>query len=124
MSRAMALNQYGVPINRRKKIPCRCNKCGSRKTLAKYPEEYRYGEKKCHGITCDGLMRVDKYRLQAQYDPEKYKKDSGIIPCRCSGHPRVHPKGKVNYDTGFCCTHVSNDVWRKFEKHMTEELNY
>lgn len=116
----VAKNKYGVPVTRKTKIPCRCNKCGTRKTLAKYPEEYRNGEKKCVLGYCSGLMRVDKYRLQAAYDPEKLKKDSGEM-CRCNGHPRMHSKGKVNFERGFCCIHCSDENYQKFSEMMNDE---
>ena len=121
MSRAMPLNVHGVPINRRERIPCRCSKCGSRKTLAKYPEEYRYGLKKCHGFTCDGTMRVDRYRLQAQYDIYKRNKDSGP-QCCCDGHPRMHPRGKVNFDLRYVCHWASDEKKEELRKSAEDEI--
>lgn len=40
------------------KYPCRCRRCGSRRTLAKHPEAYRK-EPTC---SCGGTYRVDRYR--------------------------------------------------------------
>ena len=114
------LNVYGVPVNRRKRIPCRCNKCGTRKTLSKYPEEYRFGFRKCVLGHCSGLMKVDRFRLQAQYDPAKRDKDSGK-QCQCHGHPRMHPLGRINIDYGYCCEHASEQRKGEFVKLMQEE---
>jgi len=96
MRKSLPLNVYGVPINYKGKVPCRCNKraCQQRKTLSKYPEEYDVTPK-CSAIGCDGILYVDKLRLQAKFDPKKMEKDSGKF-CRCSGHPKAHPLGKVN----------------------------
>ncbi len=107
IEKGTALNKYGVPVSRKKDIPCRCRKCGARKTLSKYPEEYQFGEKKCHSFTCDGLMRVDKYRLQAGYHLDKYEKDSGK-KCTCNGHPRMHPLGRINSDLDYVCIYASD----------------
>lgn len=89
------LNQYGVPTNYRGKIPIRCNKraCQARRNLTKYPEEF-VNWPKCHRIGCTGKVRVDKIRLKAKFDKALREKDSGK-ECRCSGHPRAHPYGKV-----------------------------
>lgn len=45
-------------------IPARCNKrsCQARRNLSKHPEQYVRWPK-CHMGGCDGLMYVDKYRL-------------------------------------------------------------
>lgn len=45
-------------------IPARCNKraCQARRNLSKMPEHYVRWPK-CHIGGCDGLMYVDKYRL-------------------------------------------------------------
>lgn len=90
-------NQYGVPGSyrgKRGKIPARCNKrsCQARRNLTKYPEEMKCWPK-CKEGGCDGKMYVDKFRLQAQLDKEKYKKDSGD-PCTCGGYPIKHIKGQ------------------------------
>ncbi len=114
------LNKYGAPVYRKKNIPCRCSKCGSRKTLAKYPEEYRHGERKCVTGICGGLMRVDRYRLRAQYDQKLRDKDSGK-QCTCNGHPRMHPLGKVGFDTRYICEFAKEETVEKLRKMVEDE---
>jgi hypothetical protein len=90
-------NKYGVSATfrgKKGKIPARCNKrsCQTRRSLTKYPEEMKHWPK-CKVNGCDGKMYVDKLRLQAQLDKEKYKKDSGE-PCKCDGYPIKHIRGQ------------------------------
>lgn len=63
------------------RYPCRCRRCGARRTLAKHPDEYRR-EPKC---ACSGSYRVDWYRRS---------KEHKRAACYCSGYPwSIHNAG-------------------------------
>ena len=109
MALKFAKNKYGIPLNYKGKIPARCSHCRTRRTLSKFPEDYVYWPVcqvpgcKClnaQGDLVRSPMTVDVYRLKARYlhrqkiRSDLYYKDVGE-QCTCSGHPRMHPKGKV-----------------------------
>lgn len=73
--------------------PCRCKRCGARRTLAKRPEDYA---SKPH-CACGGTYRVDQYRKKVEH------KRQG---CRCSGFPwdnGTHRKGSASPSNGWYC---------------------
>ncbi len=56
---------------------------------------------------CNGLMYVDRFRLQAKFDESKHNKDSGER-CRCSGYYVKHRKGQHK-----TCIHYEETVIHK-----------
>ncbi|MCX6738702.1 MAG: hypothetical protein NT098_01460 [Candidatus Parcubacteria bacterium] len=63
-----------------KRFPCRCKKCGARKTFNFHPDSYQK-PKKC---SCGGEYRVDWYRK---------KKENKKAKCLCDGYHFPHRKG-------------------------------
>ena len=63
------------------KWPCRCSKCGARKTLNMMPHQYKLD--KHRNCLCGGELRVDWYR----------KKKENKAPCKCDGYHYPHRKG-------------------------------
>lgn len=63
------------------KWPCRCSKCGARKTLNMMPHQYKLD--KHRACLCGGELRVDWYR----------KKQENKAPCKCDGYHYPHRKG-------------------------------
>lgn len=92
------------------RYPCRCRRCGARRTLAQIPENMRNGckckacrEARAKGIEpivhcdCGGTYRVDVYRLRTEH--KKYG-------CQCSGFPfdnGTHRKGSSSPSNGWYC---------------------
>jgi len=63
------------------KWPCRCSKCGARKTLNMMPHQYKLDKHRT--CLCGGELRVDWYR----------KKKENKSPCSCDGYHYPHRKG-------------------------------
>lgn len=63
------------------KWPCRCSKCGARKTLNMMPHQYKLDKRRT--CLCGGELRVDWYR----------KKKENKAPCKCDGYHYPHRKG-------------------------------
>ena len=92
------------------RFPCRCKRCGARKTLAEMPGETvsrcrceACQEARAKGITpnvhcpCGGAYRVDTYRKT---------KEHKRMGCRCSGFPwdnGTHRKGSASPANGWYC---------------------
>ena len=65
-----------------KRWPCRCNKCGARKTLAMHPNSYQ--REKYVTCGCGGRFRVDQYRKKKEHKQRK---------CHCNGYHFPHRAG-------------------------------
>lgn len=65
-----------------KKFPCRCRKCGARKTFRKHPDDYV----REHECSCGGTYRVDNYRRTREHLK---------TICRCNGVYYPHRKGSI-----------------------------
>lgn len=72
-----------MPSKMLKQFPCRCRKCGKRRTLSMRPEHY-YRESYAKCKACGGSLRVDWYR--------KGKEHKGNT-CYCNGYWFPHRKG-------------------------------
>jgi len=108
MKQGVQLNQYGVPGYYTGKVPSRCSivGCRKRKTLSKYPEQYRSWPK----CECGNELTVDKLRLQGRFDKKLQEKDSGK-KCTCDGIPYQHRAGQRFTD--FACNFRHPDKLRQ-----------
>lgn len=78
---------FAIGTRRPTRYPCRCVKCGRRHTLRMQPDEYSR-EPKCKSRCTGGRLRVDWYRMAAEW---------GAKPCRCGEYSFPHASGR-----GFC----------------------
>lgn len=102
------LNKYGAPHYYTGRIPCRCpdrKNCGKRKTLSKYPEEYKI--KKFILCDCGKEFKVDGARLRARFNDALQEIDSGK-KCTCDGIPYHHRKGQ-RYNDWYCNDYIFTD---------------
>jgi hypothetical protein len=78
---------WRIGTRRPNRYPCRCVSCGRRHTLRQMPEEYRR-EPRCKSKCKDGWLRVDWYRMAAEWH---------VKPCRCDEYSFPHAHGR-----GYC----------------------
>lgn len=88
------------------RYPCRCRKCGARKTLAKHPDLYllrRFA--KC---ACGGDMYADHYRR---------KKEHKRTRCNCDGLSFPHRKAC----TVWCKNHLTGPTEADWERRYGQQ---
>lgn len=78
-------------------FPCRCRKCGARRTIRKPPDEYVRRAPRC---SCGGRLRVDWHRKFKE--GKRYRCDCGAwwFPHRrgsCHAGERYLLAGSINY---------------------------
>ena len=67
--------------------PCRCTKCGTRRTLRQHPDSYYHRHHaKCRACGADAL-RVDRYRGSG--------KEAKRTLCYCDHYPFPHRRGSL-----------------------------